>query len=158
VEDEVLTEREDEEVRDSPIDIHNMVDLCEKSTCLIITKRTVKGKQVKVACGYLADECPRRSHAEQRQNSPSSRADGLWYEVVPSRCKTVTDGVLDGDVLTAEGYADAQAREEADIQALAASLYPDTDEEATDSDATDRERVHFADQPANQARRKPCNG
>jgi hypothetical protein len=38
VEDEALTEREDEEVRDSPIDLHNMVDLCDISTCRIITK------------------------------------------------------------------------------------------------------------------------
>jgi hypothetical protein len=58
--------REDKEVRDSPIDLHNMVDLCDISTCHIIPKRTVKGKQVIVACGHLADECPRRSHAEQR--------------------------------------------------------------------------------------------
>jgi hypothetical protein len=111
-----------------------------------------------VACGHFADECPRRSHSEQRQNSPSSRADMLWYESVPCRRKNLTDGLLDGDVLNAEAYADTQAREDADIQALAASLYPETDEEATDGDATDisegsgRERVHFADQPANQAR------
>jgi hypothetical protein len=75
----------------------------------------------------------------------------IWYESVPCRRKNVTDGLLDGDVLTAEAYADAQAREEADIQALAVSLYPETDEEATNGDATDnsegsgRERVHFAD-------------
>jgi hypothetical protein len=40
-------------------------------------------------------------------------------------------------VLTAQVYVDAKAREEAVIQALAASLYPGTDEEATDGDATD---------------------
>jgi hypothetical protein len=73
----------------------------------------------------------------------------LWYESVPYRRKNFTDGLLDGDVLTAE---------EADIQTLAASLYPETDEEASDGNAPDnsegsgRERVHFADHSANQAR------
>ncbi len=77
VEDEALTEREDEEARDSPIDLHNMVNLCEITTCRVITKRSVKGKQVIVACRHLADECTRPSHAEQQQNNPFSRADRL---------------------------------------------------------------------------------
>jgi hypothetical protein len=44
-------------------------------------------------------------------------------ESVPCPRKNVSDGLLDGDVLTAEAYADACAEEEADIQVLVASLY-----------------------------------
>jgi hypothetical protein len=51
-------------VHGSPIDLHNMVNLCEITTCRAITKQTLKGKQVMLACGHLADECARRSLAE----------------------------------------------------------------------------------------------
>jgi hypothetical protein len=88
VEDEALTDREDEEVRDSPIDLHNMVNLCENTMRQIIMKRTLRGKQVMVD---LVDGCTGPIHEEQQQNNLSSRA---------------------------------RARDVADIQELAASLYP----------------------------------
>jgi hypothetical protein len=152
VEDEALTEREED---DRPIDLHNMLNLCDFTKCRLITKRVVKSKSVLVVCGHSADECPRSNHADQQKDNPSARAAMLHCEPVPG--KHVTDGLLNGATPTSEEYTAARARKEADIQDLANTLYPEPDDEATDAEATDssegggRERVHFADQPANQA-------
>jgi hypothetical protein len=54
VEDEALTDHENEEVLDSPIDLNNLVKLCEGTEKCRVMKRQVKGKQVMVACGHLA--------------------------------------------------------------------------------------------------------
>jgi hypothetical protein len=151
VEDDALTDHENEEVLDSPIDLNNLVNLCEGTEmCRVITKRQVKGKQVMLACGHLAAGCPRLNHEDQQQNDPSSQAAALWYEALPTPRKNVIDGRLDGTVLTAEAYEEARARAEADLLDLAASLYPERDEDATDGETTGnsegggREREHGA--------------
>jgi hypothetical protein len=137
VEYDALTDHENEEVLDSPIDLNNLVNLCEGTEmCRVITKRQVKGKQVMLACGHLAAGCPRLNHEDKQQNDPSSQASALWYEALPTPRKNVIDGRLDGTVLTAEAYEEARARAEADLLDLAASLYPERDEDATDGETT----------------------
>jgi hypothetical protein len=125
-EDAALTDHENEEALGSPPDLLNMVSLCEDTKkCCVIFKRMVKGVTVKVACGHLAEGCTRPSHDDLKKNN-SNLAAKLWYEAVPSR--QVTDGLLDGSVLTAEAYEEARAQ---------AALDPERDEDATDGEATD---------------------
>jgi hypothetical protein len=108
-----------------------------------------------VACGHLAAGCSRLNHEDQQQNDPSSQAAALWYEALPTPRKNVIDGRLDGTVLTAEAYEEARARAQADLLELAASLYPERDEDATDGETTGnsedggREREHGAAQQVN---------
>jgi hypothetical protein len=146
-------------VLDSPIDLKNLVNLCEGTEKRrVITKRQVKGKQVMVACGHLAAGCPRLNNEDKQQNDPSSQAFALWYEALPTPRKDVIDGRLDGTVLTAEAYEGARARAEADLLGLALSLYPERDEVATDGETTGnsegggRQRDRGATQQANPAR------
>jgi hypothetical protein len=153
VEDEALTEREDEEVHDDPTDLSKLTEIGEHK-CRQLLMRTHNGKQVTMVCGYNADECTRR-HKSQQQNA---RADAAWYETIFCPRHVVLDGLRDGTVLNAEAYAAARANEEAANQDLLKVLSPETDDEATEGEATDnsegggRERVRFAAQPTDQAR------
>ncbi len=106
-------------MRDSPIDLHNTVNLC-KNIVPYHHEANAESKQVMVD---LADGCTRPSQEEQQQNKPSSRTHGFGYESEPCPRKNDTDGLLGGAVLTAEAYAEARAREVVDIQELAASHY-----------------------------------
>jgi hypothetical protein len=88
----------------------------------------VKGVTVKVAGGHLAEGCTRPSHDDRKKN-PANLAAKLWYEAL-----------LDGSVLTAEAYEETRAQAEAELQAFAASLDPERDEDATDVEATDHSK------------------
>ncbi len=114
VEDEALTDREDEGVRDTPIELHNMVNLCASNRCLVtITKRMQNHTQVMVACGSLATVYNRRYHLEERLK-PSSRAVARWYQSLPghrnandrnANDRNANDGRMDLTVLVAAAQA-----------------------------------------------------
>jgi hypothetical protein len=88
VEDEALTDCEEEGVRDTPIEFHNMVNLCESNRCLVtITKRMQNQAQVMVGCGNLASTAYDRRHHQDDRQKPSLRAAARWYQSVPGQRK-----------------------------------------------------------------------